>query len=104
MSVRKRDAPNGSKPARAEMPTPMPSASNSCAREKLASASFDLASASAPHLRIAQHVADDVADERGLARLVLADLGVARDHVAHFVRQHRGELGACRWRARAGRA
>jgi hypothetical protein len=30
------------------MPTPMPSASNSWAREKLASAIFDLASASAP--------------------------------------------------------
>jgi hypothetical protein len=30
------------------MPTPMPSASNSCVREKLASAIFDLASASAP--------------------------------------------------------
>ena len=48
MSVRKREAPYGSKPARAEMPTPMPSASNSCAREKAASVSFDLASASAP--------------------------------------------------------
>ena len=44
MSVRKRAAPNGSNPARAEMPTPIPSASNSCAREKLASASFDFAS------------------------------------------------------------
>jgi hypothetical protein len=30
------------------MPTPIPSASNSCAREKLASAIFDFASASAP--------------------------------------------------------
>ena len=47
IEVRKRTAPNGSKPARAAMPTPMPSASNSCAREKLASDSFERASASA---------------------------------------------------------
>ena len=71
----------------------MPSASNSCAREKLASAILDLASASAPSLRIAEHVGGDAADQRGLPRLVLADRGVARDHVRHLVRQHRGELG-----------
>ena len=43
--------------------------------------------------RIADHVGDDAADEVGLARLLLADLGVARDHVAHLMGQHRGELG-----------
>ena len=71
----------------------MPSASNSCAREKLASAIFDFASAIAPSLRIVEHVGGDAADQRGLAHLVLADRGVARDHVRHLVRQHRGELG-----------
>ena len=70
----------------------MPSASNSCAREKLASAIFDLASASAPVLRIGQHVVDHAADDRGLPRLVLADGGVAGDHVRHLVREHRGEF------------
>ena len=44
-------------------------------------------------LRIAEQVGGDAVDERGLARLVLADRGVARDHVRHLVRQHRGELG-----------
>ena len=43
--------------------------------------------------RIAQHVLDHAADQRHLARLVLAHRGVARDHVRHLVRQHRGELG-----------
>ena len=75
------------------MPTPMPSASNSWAREKLASAIFDLASASAPMFGIAEQVVDDAADQRGLPRLVLADGGVARDHMRHLVRQHRGKLG-----------
>ncbi len=93
MSVRKREAPNGSKPARAEMPTPMPSASNSCAREKLASVELRLGERQRAHLRIAEHVVDHVADDGGLPRLFLADRGVARDHVAHLVRQHRGELG-----------
>ena len=44
-------------------------------------------------LRIAEQVGGDAADQRGLARLVLADHGVAGDHVRHLVRQHRGELG-----------
>ena len=44
-------------------------------------------------LRIAEHVGDDAVDQRGLPRLVLADRGVARDHVRHLVRQHGGELG-----------
>ena len=72
---------------------PMASASNSCAREKLASASFDLASASAPTSGSLMHVGDDASDQGGLARLLFADRGMARDHVTHFVRQHRGELG-----------
>ena len=71
----------------------MASASNSCAREKLAKASFDLASANAPASGSRDHVGDDAADEVGLARLLLADLGMAGDHVAHLVREHRGELG-----------
>ena len=75
------------------MPTPMPSASNSCAREKLASAIFDLASASAPSCGSLEQVGGDAADQRRLARLVLADRGVAGDHVRHLVRQHGGELG-----------
>ncbi len=45
------------------------------------------------HLRIAQHVADHVADQRRLPRLVFADGGVARDDVAHLMRQHRREFG-----------
>ena len=44
-------------------------------------------------LRIAEHVVDHVADDGGLLGLFLADRGVARDHVSHLVRQHRGELG-----------
>ena len=71
----------------------MPSASNSWAREKLASAILDLASASAPSCGSLEQVGGDAVDERGLARLVLADLGVAGDDVRHLVRQHRGELG-----------
>ena len=71
----------------------MPSASNSCARENARERELRLGERQRPNLRIAEHVADHVADERGLLGLVLADRGVARDHVAHFVRQHRGELG-----------
>ena len=93
MSVRKREAPNESKPARAEMPTPMPSASNSCAREKLASVSFDFASASAPVCGSLSTSLTRRADDRGLPRLLLADGGVARNDVAHFMRQHGGEFG-----------
>ena len=81
----------------------MPSASNSCAREKLASEIFDLASASAPISRIAEHVVDDAADDRRLARLLLADGGMAGDHMAHLVRQHRGELGFVVGERRPGR-
>ena len=44
-------------------------------------------------LRIAEQVGGDAVDQRGLPRLVLADRGVAGDHVRHLVRQHRGELG-----------
>ena len=44
-------------------------------------------------LRVAQQVGGDAVDQRGLPRLVLADLGVAGDDVRHLVRQHRGELG-----------
>ena len=75
------------------MPTPMPSASNSCAREKLASAILDFASASAPISGSLSTSLHDAAHQRDLARLVLADRGVARDHVRHLVREHRGELG-----------
>ena len=75
------------------MPTPMPSASNSWAREKLASAILDLASASAPSCGSLSRSVATRLTTRGLPRLVLADLGVAGDHVRHLVRQHRGELG-----------
>ncbi len=44
-------------------------------------------------LRIAEQIDGDAVDHRGLPRLVLADLGVARDDVRHLVRQHGGELG-----------
>ena len=44
-------------------------------------------------VRIGEQVVGDAADQRGLPRLVLADRGVARDHMRHLVRQHRGELG-----------
>ena len=44
-------------------------------------------------LRIAQHVVHDAAHHRDLARLVLADRGVAGDDMRHLVRQHGGELG-----------
>ena len=59
------------------MPTPIPSASNSCAREKLASVIFDLASASAPCSESASRSLTTRDDQRDLARLVLADRGVA---------------------------
>ena len=45
------------------------------------------------HFRIADHVADDAADQRRLFRLLFADRGVAGDDVAHLVRQHRRQLG-----------
>ncbi len=45
------------------------------------------------HLRIADHVARDAVEDRGLADLVLADRGMARDHMRHLVRQHRGDFG-----------
>ena len=71
----------------------MPSASNSWAREKLASVILDLASASAPSCGSLEQVGGDAVDELGLAGLVLADFGVAGDDVRHLVRHHRGELG-----------
>ena len=43
--------------------------------------------------RIADDVGDDASDQSGLARLLFADRGVAGNDVAHFVRQHRGQLG-----------
>ncbi len=42
--------------------------------------------------RIAQHVLHDAAHQCHLACLVLAHGGMARDHVRHFVGEHRGEL------------
>ena len=42
---------------------------------------------------VAEHVVDDVADDRRLPRLLFSDGGVVRDDMAHLVRQHRGELG-----------
>jgi len=68
----------------------MASASNSCAREKLASVSFDLASAG---VRVAQDVRHHMRDDRRLLGLLLADGRVAGDDVAHFVRQNGSELG-----------
>ena len=44
-------------------------------------------------LRIGDHVADHPVHQRGLPRLLLADGGVARDHVAHLVGEHRRKLG-----------
>ena len=41
----------------------------------------------------AEQIGGDAIDQQGLARLVLANHGVARDHVRHLVRQHRGKLG-----------
>ncbi len=46
-----------------------------------------------PGLGIAEHVLHHAAHQRDLTRLVLADGGVARDHVRHLMREHRGELG-----------
>ena len=43
-------------------------------------------------LRIAEHVAGDAADQGGLPHLILADRGMARDHMRHLVREHRREL------------
>ena len=45
------------------------------------------------HLRIVEHVGGDLAHQRGLAHLILADRRMARDHVRHLVAQHRGEFG-----------
>ena len=44
------------------------------------------------HLRIVEHIGGDAADQRRLPHLVFADRGVARDHVRHLMRQHRGKL------------
>ena len=46
-----------------------------------------------PGLRIAQHVLHDAAHQCHLPRLVLSYVGMACDHVRHFVGEHRGELG-----------
>ena len=43
--------------------------------------------------RIADHVADNAADQRRLFGLLFADRGMARDHVAHLVREHGGQFG-----------
>ena len=39
-------------------------------------------------LRIAEQVGGDAIDQRRLPRLVLADRGMAREHMRHLVRQH----------------
>ncbi len=41
---------------------------------------------------IVAHVGDDAGDDRGLARLVLADRGVLGQHMRHLVAQHRGQF------------
>ena len=43
--------------------------------------------------RIGDHIGDDAADKVGLTRLLFADLGVAGDHMAHLMRQNRGQFG-----------
>lgn len=43
--------------------------------------------------RIAAEIGEYARHQRHLPRLVLAHLGVPRDHVRHLVRQHRSELG-----------
>ena len=45
------------------------------------------------HVRIGAEIVEHAADQRDLPRAVLAHRRVLRDHVRHFVRQHRGELG-----------
>ena len=54
--------------------------------------------------RVADHVGDDAAHQIGLPLLLLAQFGVARDHVAHFVRDHGGQLRIVVRRARSARA
>ncbi len=71
----------------------MASASNSCAREKLASASFDLASASAPASGSLTTSVKTRLRRSARRACFLADLGVVGDHMAHLVRQHGGKLG-----------
>ena len=44
-------------------------------------------------VRIGAHVSDDAGDDRGLARLVLANRGVLGEHMRHLVAQHGGEFG-----------
>ena len=46
-----------------------------------------------PHVRIAPQIVEDAAHKRHRARLVLAHLGVLRDHVRHLVGQHRRQFG-----------
>ena len=55
--------------------------------------SFDLASASAPICGSLSTSLTTWPMIAACARLLLADRGVARDHVPHLMRQHRGELG-----------
>ena len=74
------------------MPTPMPSASNSCAREKFAIVSLVLASASAVRSGSLLMSVTTRVDDRGLPRLVLADRGVLGQHMRHLVAQHRGQF------------
>ena len=71
----------------------MPSASNSCEREKVASAILDLASASACVSGSAPKLSNTrptSATWRARSSRIAAWL---RDHVRHLVRQHRGEFG-----------
>ena len=75
------------------MPTPMPSASSSCEREKRRERDLRLGQRERVHVRIGAEIVEHAADQRDLARAVLAHGGVLRDHMRHLVRQHRGELG-----------
>ena len=44
------------------------------------------------HLRVLEHIGGHLTHEFRLAQLLLADRGVTRDHVTHFVGEHRGEF------------
>jgi hypothetical protein len=46
-----------------------------------------------PEVGVVEHVGDDAAHDHRLAHLVLADRGMAGDHMRHLMGEHGGELG-----------
>lgn len=67
------------------MPTPIPSASNSCEREKLGHRQLGLGQRQRIHVGVIAHVGDNAGDDGGLFGLSFADRGMLGEHVRHLV-------------------